>query len=151
MTRPLTLVPQRRPLLLDTGGWLRALEGDEPYAAALTTATRAIVPSAVLPEMDWHLRRHRKAMHRLLREIAGGRYEYVEATRIDVERAAAIDRKFSDVDLGFVDASVAAIGERLGIRRILTIDSDFVAVRVGPRYRDAFELAVPLDVPRPRR
>lgn len=142
--RPLVLVPDPPALLLDTGGWLRALEGDPPYAAALTSARRVIVPAPILPEVDWHLRRQRRAMHRLLREIAEGRYEYVEATRADLQRALAIDRKFEDLELGLVDASVAAIAERLGVRRILTIDGDFVAIRVGPRFRDAFELAVPL-------
>jgi predicted nucleic acid-binding protein len=63
----------------------------------------------------------------------------------DLARATEIDRKFADVGLGFVDAAVAAIGERMGVRRILTIDSDFAAIRIGRRYRDAFELAVPLD------
>jgi hypothetical protein len=110
--RALSLVPsRRRPLLLDAGGWLRALQGEDAFAEALADAAPAIVPAPVLPEMDWHLRKHRREAQRLLREIGEGRYEYVEA-----------------------------------VRRILTIDRDFAAIRVGARYRDAFELAVPLPV-----
>ncbi len=137
--------PPPRPVLLDTGGWLRALAGDEPFASVLTSAAHAIVPAPVLPEVDWHLRKRRRDMQRLLREIAEGRYEYVECTIADVVRAAEIDRKFADVGLGFVDSAVAAIGERLQVLRVLTTDSDFAAIRVGPRYRDAFELAAPLE------
>ena len=147
MSRPrtLTLAAPRRPLLLDTGGWLRALAGDRAFQSALERASRAIVPSPVLPEIDWHLRRRRRDAQRLFREIAEGRYDYVECTLADVARASEIDRKFSDVELGFVDAAVAAIAERIDVRTILTIDSDFAAIRIGPRYRDAFELAVPLS------
>jgi predicted nucleic acid-binding protein len=134
----------RQALMLDTGGWLEALSGRLAYSEALTRARPAIVPSPVLPEIDWHLRRRRRDMQRLVREIVEGRYEYVEATIPDVKRAAEIDRKFADLGLGFVDSAVAAIAERLSVRRILTIDSDFAAMRIGRGYRESFDLAVPL-------
>jgi predicted nucleic acid-binding protein len=38
-----------------------------------------------------------------------------------------------------------ALAERLHVRRILTIDGDFSAVRMGRRWNEAFELAVPLS------
>ncbi len=132
------------PLLLDTGGWLCALAGDEGYAEALRAARPAIVPSLVLAEVDWHLRTRRTAAHRLLREIADGAYELEATTASDLLRAAEIDAKFADVDLGLVDASIAAIAERRGVHRILTIDSDFAAVRIGPRWDQHLDLAVPL-------
>jgi hypothetical protein len=62
----------------------------------------------------------------------------------DVERAAQVDRKFADLGLGIVDASIVALAERLDVRRILTIDRDFSAVRMGKRWRKAFELVVPV-------
>jgi hypothetical protein len=37
-----------------------------------------------------------------------------------------------------------ALAERLDIRRILTIDGDFAAVRMGKRWRKGFELVVPV-------
>src|SRR4051794_25409706 len=57
-----------------------------------------------------------------------------------------IDAKFSQTGLGLVDASIAALGERLGVYRVLTTDSDFVSVRVGKRWNVSFELAVALPV-----
>lgn len=136
-----------QPLILDTGGWLEALSGENAYAEALTSASRAIVPAPILPEVDWHLRKRRREMQRLLREVAEGRYEYVEATLADVDRAVELDRKFADLGLGLVDAAVAAIAERLGVRRILTIDGDFTAIRIGKRYRQSFDLVVPVPIP----
>ncbi len=38
------------PLLLDTGGWLNALAGEEPWASAVEEAGDLIVPGLVLAE-----------------------------------------------------------------------------------------------------
>ena len=133
------------PLILDTGGWLYALAGDEAYASALRDARPAIVPGLVLAEVDWHLRKRREDMGRLLREVTQGAYAYEPMTFEDVERAAQVDKKFADLGLGIVDASIVALAERLDVRRILTIDGDFAAVRMGKRWSKGFELVVPLS------
>jgi predicted nucleic acid-binding protein len=132
------------PVILDTGGWLYALGGDEPYASALRDARPAIVPALVLAEVDWHLRKRREDMARLLKEVTQGAYAYERMTFDDVERAAQVDRKFADLRLGIVDASIVALAERLDVRRILTIDRDFSVVRMGKRWRKGFELVVPV-------
>jgi predicted nucleic acid-binding protein len=134
-------------LLLDTKAWILAIEGSEDgYAEALATARPAIVPGLVLAEVDYWLKRRRRVMHDLLRDIAGGAYEYEAPTAADLARAREIDAKFSRTGLGLVDASIAALGERLGVYRVLTTDSDFASVRVGKRWNVSFELAVPLPV-----
>lgn len=133
------------PLILDTGGWLCALEGREPWAAAIEGAGELIVPGLVLAEVDYHLRRQRRAMRRILQDVERGAYRYEPPTVADLARAGALDQKFRGVDLGLVDASIAALAERIGVLRVLTIDSDLTAVRFGPGYRLAFELACPLS------
>jgi len=50
-----------------------------------------------------------------------------------------------------VDATVAAVAERLDVRRVLTTDSDFVAVRIGHRWDQALELVVPPPRRAPKR
>ncbi len=131
-------------LLLDTGGWLKALAGEQPWADALDAASELIVPGLVLAEVDDHLRRQRSAMHRVLSDLNAGSYRYEPPSPGDLERALVIDRKFKKLELGLVDASIVALAERLGVSRVLTIDSDFAAVRFGNRYEHAFELACPL-------
>jgi predicted nucleic acid-binding protein len=133
-------------VLLDTSAWLLAVGSRllPEYRKALAAARPAIVPGLVLAEMDWHLRMRRAPMHSILRDIAGGAYQYEPPTVADLDRAREIDAKFSSLELGLTDASIAALGERLGIRRILTADSDFLAVRVGKRWQIGFELVVPL-------
>jgi predicted nucleic acid-binding protein len=132
------------PLILDTGGWLLALAGEEPYMSALVSARPAIVPGLVLAELDWHLAEQRREMHRVLDELVKGAYVYEPATPKDLHRAREIDDKFRDLELGIVDASIAALAERLRVRRVLTIDSDFATVRIGNEWDRSLELAVPL-------
>ena len=55
-------------------------------------------------------------------------------------RADAVLRKYSDLDLGFVDASVIATAERLDATEALTTDRrHFSAVR--PEHVGAFRLS----------
>lgn len=133
-----------QPLILDTGGWLLALAGVDEYAQALGGTVRAIVPGLVLAEVDWHLRQKRAQMRRLMRDLSAGAYDYQPPTGEDLARAMEIDRKFDDLGLGLVDASIAALAERLGIYRVLTTDSDFVGIRVGSTWKRPLELAVAL-------
>lgn len=121
------------------------LAGDEAYAKALKEARPAIVPGLVLAEVDWHLRKRREDMARLLKEVTQGAYAYEPVTLEDVERAAQVDKKFADLGLGIVDASTVAMAERLDVRRILTIDGDFRVVRMGKRWSKGFELVVPIE------
>ncbi|MFL5394081.1 MAG: hypothetical protein ACJ79G_14715, partial [Myxococcales bacterium] len=68
-------------LLLDTKAWILAIEGSEDgYAEALATARPAIVPGLVLAEVDYWLKGRRRVMQDLLRDVAGGAYEYEPPT-----------------------------------------------------------------------
>ena len=51
-------------------------------------------------------------------------------TSADVQRCRVLLQTYADLKLGLADASVNTTAERLGIRRILTVDErDFRAVR----------------------
>ena len=138
------------PLIADTGGLLRAISGDgaghpeaPAYARELRAASAVVVPSLVLAEVDWFLRRNRIAMRKLVGEIFDPefRYQFEGATPADVARALVIDAKFADLELGLVDGMVAAIAERRGVYRVLTTDrADFGAIRIGPKYTRALTL-----------
>ena len=132
------------PLVADTGGLLRALacrSDGRPawpdYERALTQASAVIVPALILAEVDYFLRSERSAMRKLIREIVdpATTYELEPVSAADLARAAQLDVKFHQLQLGLVDGVVAAIAERRGIPRVLTMDRrDFASIRVGPRY-----------------
>jgi predicted nucleic acid-binding protein len=139
-----------RPLVADTGGLLRALArlpNGKPswpeFETALTAASRVIVPALVLAEVDYFLRAERAAMHALIAEIfdPATSYEFEPPDTQDMLRAATIDAKFADLELGLVDASVAVVAERRRVHRVLTIDrDDFAPVRVGEKFNIRLEL-----------
>ena len=132
-----------------SSGLLRALartpEGGASfpeYKAALTAASRVIVPGLVLAEMDSFLREDRSA-RRLVAEVFDPttRYEYELPLPADLVRALELDARFRDLAIGLVDGTVAAVAERRQVYRILTTDRrHFGAIRVGPRFTRTLDL-----------
>lgn len=139
-----------RPLVADTGGLLRALAARADgrptwadFARELRTASTVVVPALVLAEVDYFLRAERRAMRKLVAQILdpGTRYELEPVEPIDLVRAIEIDARFASLRIGLVDGMVAAVAERRGIHRILTIDRrDFGAIAIGARYDQALEI-----------
>lgn len=57
----------------------------------------------------------------------------------DLRSAAETLRRYQDLRLDFVDATIIAMAERLGIKRILPLDRHhFYAIR--PKHCDTFKL-----------
>ena len=53
------------------------------------------------------------------------------ATQRDLARIAEVLEKYADLPADFADASLVALAERLRVRRIATVDSDFSVYRIG--------------------
>jgi uncharacterized protein len=97
-------------------------------------ATSVIVPQTVLAEVAYLL--HRDGGNRLvllfLDALPRSKYLIVPLTDSDMDLSASILRKYADTRLDFVDASVAAIAERLNVELIWTLDHrDFGMLRPG--------------------
>ena len=52
-------------------------------------------------------------------------------TADDFSRIAVLLQKYSDMPMGFADASLVALAERIGTHRIATFDSDFDVYRLN--------------------
>jgi predicted nucleic acid-binding protein len=76
---------------------------------------------------------------RFLADILAGAYEVEDLIPEDYERARDLCEQYADAPLGFVDAAVVAIAERLNERKIATLDHRHFRM-VRPRHVDAFEL-----------
>ena len=57
-----------------------------------------------------------------MHDLARGAFTYAPATLDLLDRAMEIDRAYTDLGLGLVDASVMALAEQLGVYRVATRD-----------------------------
>jgi hypothetical protein len=83
-----------------------------------------IVPAPVIPEID-HLLGNRLGSKSRLTFYAGlvdGHYLVADLPADGYARVADLNRRFDDLDLGFVDAAIVALAETLGLKRIATTD-----------------------------
>ncbi len=83
-----------------------------------------ILPAAVIPEVDWLLGQRLGARSRFtfFQGITDGYYLVVDLPRAAYDRVAELNRRFEDLEIGFVDGAVAALAETLGLSRIATTD-----------------------------
>jgi predicted nucleic acid-binding protein len=138
-------VGSTRALICDTGALLdyvvETAADHERFRRAIDHARTRYVPGLVLAELDYFLRAERAAMQAFMQDVARGAFTYAAPTSAQLARAMAIDKRYADLGLGLVDASLVALAEDVGVRRIATRDvRHFRAIR----WRDgsAFELVV---------
>lgn len=71
-----------------------------------------------------------KARQRFYEAIVDSHFFVADVPRDAYARIAEIDRQYADLELGFVDCSIIAIAEFLGLSRIATTDRrDFDALQ----------------------
>jgi uncharacterized protein len=99
------------------------------------------VPAPVLVELDYlaSRQRDRLAVTAMLEEIHRGAYEVEDLTPIDYGRVRELLTTYADLRVGFVDAAVLAIVERLREPKLATLDHRHFSV-MRPRHVDALEL-----------
>lgn len=83
-----------------------------------------MIPAPVIPEFDWLC--YRRNVPRgpliLLEDILAGAYTVVALTAADHARCLEILRKYFDAQIGYVDAAVLAVTERLKEPKLATLD-----------------------------
>jgi hypothetical protein len=133
-------------LILDTGVVLAALNDRDPkHRPCVDLLQRAneplVVPAAILPEVDyWIRKRMGVAIWRLfIEDIQAGAYALEPTTEADLVRAAELEEQYDDLGLGFVDAAVIALCERLREPKVATVDHRDFGV-VVPRHVPSLEL-----------
>src|SRR5258707_9477593 len=118
-------------------------DADHRRCATLVEGTDEpiIIPAPVIVEVDW-LAGHRlqpAAFLGLLSDIDEGRLSVAELQAADYARSRELIDQHQDLPLGFVDAAVLAIVERLGETKPATLDHRHFAV-VRPRHLPALRL-----------
>src|SRR3990172_4728091 len=133
-------------LILDTGVVYAARDRrDDAHAACRQliedTDERLVIPAATLPEIDYLLtmRAHPSAVTDLLQDIVDEAYAIEDLTIDDFQRVCDLCARYSDSDIGFVDAAVLAIIERLGEDKLATLDHRHFGM-MRPRHVEALRL-----------
>ena len=132
-------------IICDTGALLDYLVESAPdhrlFRRAINRARTRYVPGLALAELDYFLRDERPAMEIFMHDLERGAFTYAPPPLDQLARAMEIDRRFANLGLGLVDASIVSLAEELGIRRLATRDvRHFAAVRL--RDGSPFELVV---------
>ena len=133
-------------LILDTGPLYASLDrSDQDHAISRELFDFAreplIIPTPVLVEVDYlvHSHLHPCVMVAFLDDIIAGAYRLEDLQPQDYKRAQNLIDRYADSDIGFVDAAVLAVVERLDEPKLVTLDHRHFGM-LRPRHVDALEL-----------
>src|SRR5204862_6477967 len=101
---------------------VRSASDHKRFRRAIDGARTRYVPALVLAEVDYFLRHERDAMRAFVRDLSSGAFTYAPFPLDHLTRAMDIDRRYDDLELGLVDASIVVLSEEVGVRRIATRD-----------------------------
>jgi len=135
-----------KPVIADTGPLYALADQDDrwheqvsAYFSSLTT--QVIVPVTVLPEVCYligtHLGAHAEVQ--FVQAVVKGEIQVEFLKKEDLARAGELAEKYLDAEIGFVDASIVAVAERLQIKEILTTDRRHFSM-IRPRHCTHFVL-----------
>lgn len=132
------------PVIVDTGILYAASDAGDAWHGRVRawlegTTEPLVVPVTVVPEVTYLLavRLGPDAERMFVASLAAGEIGLEQVTRSDIERCRALLDEYPHI--GFVDASLVALAERLRVRVVATTDRrHFGAVR--PRHVEALDL-----------
>ena len=133
-------------LTCDTGVLYAAIDAHDARhdacAALLADPPEALaVPAPVIVELEWLVtsRMSFDEFDGFLESVELGALDVTALQTADYARIRELCRRYHDLPLGLVDASVVALAERLGERVLATLDHRHFSV-VRPRHVPAFRL-----------
>lgn len=133
-------------LILDTGPLLATLDRTDNFHDACrrlvqSAAEPLIIPAPVLVELDYwiHVRLYPAVFTAVLDDIIAGAYRVESPSADDYTRIRELCDRYSDADIGFVDAAVLALVERLREPKVATLDRRHFGL-LRPRHVAALQL-----------
>jgi uncharacterized protein len=133
-------------LICDTGALYATFDSRDVWYVPCSnllesTPERAVVPAPTVIELDWLVSRRLPQMvfDAFLADIEDGALTVLELHAAEYSRCRQLRRQYADLPLGFVDAAVIAVAERLGEDRIFTVGRGHFSV-VRPRHARSFTL-----------
>ncbi len=114
-------------MLADTSGIIALLNRKDRHHAdvvRLISLFELVVPVAILPEVDYMATKYlgERVSRAFFEDINAGAFRYLGMDASDISNATEIMTVYSDIPIGFVDASVASLADHHKIQNILTLD-----------------------------
>ena len=131
--------------LVDTGFLLAMLAHNDPQheacKAVMQQESNPLIPSSVLPELAYMIIRDLgyPILVKFMEEVTGPRSPIVFIEATDLSRATELINQYADTHIDFVDCTIVAIAERLGIATIFTIDQRHFRI-LRPKHCDYFDI-----------
>lgn len=102
-----------------------------------------IIPSPIISEISYILNKRFGVEIELLflKEILKNAFQLEVIRFTDIIRIVEILEKYKDLNIGYVDASIVAISERLKINKILTLDRRHFEI-LTPKGFDCFDILI---------
>lgn len=109
------------------------------FLASITE--QRVIPAPVMVELDYWFHKYfgPRAIVAFLDDVTRGAYVIEELLPEDYQRIRELCDRYADSGIGFVDASILATVERLGERKLATLDHRHFGM-VRPRHVDALRL-----------
>ncbi len=132
-------------MILDTSVLFAAIDAKDPAheaaGAVVGSPEPRLVPESVVVEADWLIadRFGVDVEVRFLRALDEGTLVVEPILKEDRIRATLLIEQYRDLYLGYVDATIVAIAERLGETKIATLDRRHFSI-IRPRHLETFEL-----------
>ena len=116
-------------VVADTGALYALMDASDAWHARVRAwwasgAHDVIVPMSVLPEICYLLQARIGPLAEIafLRAVAAGEFALEPVTPADLPRVVELVKRYADLPLGYVDATLVAVAERIGARTLLTTD-----------------------------
>jgi predicted nucleic acid-binding protein len=112
-----------RRVIADTSGIIAFLDRDDQYHSLAVDIVRnyqIIIPITVLPEVDYLVTKYlgERVARTFLEDLKEGYFNYINIELEQIDKITKLRKRYQDLPLGFVDASLVILAEYHQIKQI---------------------------------
>ncbi len=127
-------------ILIDAGPLIALFDKDDKYHSSIKEFIREgkykfITTTAVITEVTHMLDFNVNVQLDFLKWILREGVILKDATQSDISRIVELTSKYSDRPMDYADATLVIVAEKTGIKKIISLDSDFDIYRLPGKER----------------
>ena len=122
--------------LIDAGPLIAYYDGGDAWHKAAKEffdkfRGQLVTSEPIVTEVMWLLKRDRAVQKEFLSDLANGLYTVKSLELADFNSIIELNEKYKDVPADFADLSIVVLSARLGIKNVVSLDSDFDIYRTA--------------------